>query len=116
MRYIRTKQGHVYKRLYKDGALNRGVGYIVEGVIMPYGEDIIKESDAIEELCDEFVLAKVDFIVLNKEHTQFRFKGKDEWLDITEIESKRGIYGAIWTDKGLIYVAKMNKKGELELL
>ena len=25
-------------------------------------------------------------------------------------------YGAIWTDKGLIYVAKMNSNGELELL
>ena len=26
------------------------------------------------------------------------------------------IYGAIWTDKGLIYVAKMNDKGELCLI
>lgn len=26
------------------------------------------------------------------------------------------VCGAIWTDKGLIYVAKMNEKGELELL
>jgi hypothetical protein len=26
------------------------------------------------------------------------------------------IYGAVWTDEGLIYVAQMNKKGELELL
>jgi len=26
------------------------------------------------------------------------------------------IYGAIWTDKGLIYVAKMNDKGEFELI
>jgi hypothetical protein len=26
------------------------------------------------------------------------------------------LYGAIWTSKGLIYVAKMNKEGELELL
>ena len=26
------------------------------------------------------------------------------------------IKGAIWTDKGLIYVAKMNDKGELELI
>lgn len=26
------------------------------------------------------------------------------------------LYGAIWTNKGLIYVAKMNDKGELELL
>ena len=31
-------------------------------------------------------------------------------------DKKIQIYGAIWTDKGLIYVAKMNKKGELELL
>ena len=28
----------------------------------------------------------------------------------------KAIYGAIWTDKGLIYAAKMNDKGELELL
>ena len=27
-----------------------------------------------------------------------------------------GVYGAIWTSKGLIYVAKMNDKGELELI
>ena len=26
------------------------------------------------------------------------------------------LYGAIWTDKGLIYVAKMNEDDELELL
>ncbi len=26
------------------------------------------------------------------------------------------IYGAIWTEKGLTYVAKMNDEGELELL
>ena len=25
-------------------------------------------------------------------------------------------YGAIWTDKGLIYIARMNIKGDLELL
>ena len=29
---------------------------------------------------------------------------------------KYNIYGAIWTDKGLIYVAKMNDKGDLELI
>ena len=25
-------------------------------------------------------------------------------------------YGAIWTDKGLIYVARMNEEGKFELL
>ncbi len=29
---------------------------------------------------------------------------------------KTSIYGCIWTSKGLIYVAKMNDKGELELI
>ena len=29
---------------------------------------------------------------------------------------ERKIYGCIKTDKGLIYVAKMNEKGELELI
>ena len=35
---------------------------------------------------------------------------------ITDEMIKEGIYGAIWTSKGLIYVAKMNDKGELCLL
>jgi hypothetical protein len=65
-----------------------------------------KKSDTIEELCEEFVMVNnscfttpqiIDFIQLDM------YKGED-------------IYGAIWTDKGLIYVAKMNQEGKLELL
>ena len=65
--------------------------------------EIIKQADAIKELCDEFVMIS---------------DGKHK-LDIgchSYGDEKIQIYGAIWTDKGLIYVAKMNKKGELELL
>lgn len=117
MKYIRTKQGHIYKRLYKDGALNRGVGYIVQGVIMPFGEDVIEESDTIEELCDEFVYKYV-----NPYHQ--KTKPCYELVDMTlenmkgtmEMTSGATFYGAIWTDEGLIYVAKMNNKGEFELL
>ena len=32
------------------------------------------------------------------------------------VRTKDTEYGAIWTDKGLIYVAKINEKRELELL
>ena len=32
------------------------------------------------------------------------------------LATQKEVYGAIWTDKGLIYVAKMNEKRELELL
>lgn len=127
MKYIRTKQGHIYKRLYKDGALNRGVGYIIQGAIMPFGEDVIKESDTIEELCDEFI----DTSELKTTNTggwlydEFDSKNKcliyyveDEirTIPLNEFEDLSKIYGAIWTKEGLIYVAKMNKKGKFKLL
>ena len=74
--------------------------------------DILKQSDTIEELCDEFCL-------LGNDGTKLVYNISD-WLDLKEkILSNKAwieIYGAIWTDKGLIYVAKMNEKGELELL
>ena len=65
-----------------------------------------KQVDTIEELCDEFVL-------INK-------KDKMHFIDVLSPDlydcKNFVIYGAIWTDKGLIYVAKMNSKGELKLL
>lgn len=48
--------------------------------------EIVKQSDFIEELCDEF------------------------------IKKDNEIYGAIWTKSGLKFVAKVIKKIELELI
>lgn len=67
--------------------------------------NVLKQADTIEELCDEFVC----------------FENKMTFHNLETITSSCNlkhltIYGAIWTDKGLIYVAKMNDKGELELL
>ena len=79
-------------------------------------------AETIEELCDRFVLAGTDIIFINKDHTKYRFEGEYdnesdyEWFDITETEIIKGIYGAIWTEWGLKYVAKMNEKGEFKLL
>lgn len=67
-----------------------------------------KVADTIDELCDEFV--GVDKTCENG-HQLLRaipYKCANFW--------NGGVYGAIWTDKGLIYVAKMNDKGELELI
>lgn len=84
-------------------------------------EDIdIKEykqvANTIEELCDEFV-------VFDKEQPNGKllyYRGfenlKNEFVDFENDKCKVEIYGAIWTSKGLIYVAKMNEKGELELI
>ena len=69
---------------------------------------ILKGADTIEELCDEFVIFNSNGICVGIIGDYKTAKYKCPY--------KSTIYGAIWTDKGLIYVAKMNDKGELELL
>lgn len=65
---------------------------------------ITHQADTIEELCDEYV-------VVDKEDNCHHLTLKIELYDTIDYE----IYGANWTDKGLIYVAKMNEKRELEV-
>lgn len=73
-------------------------------------KDIIKEADTIKELCDEFVVEYED-----GNHLAY---SELEWAKDKALRSNKKyiIYGAIWTSKGLIYVAKMNDKGVLELI
>ena len=77
----------------------------------------IKVANTIEELCDEFVYEKQGYETPQRCYQN----NSDDWFDersirrLTEKEVLT-IKGAIWTDKGLIYVAKMNDKGELELI
>lgn len=66
---------------------------------------IINQADTIEELCDEFV-------AIDKETGH---KDLVDYFDYNSLE-KNEYYGAIWTGWGLKYVAKMNEKGELELI
>ena len=88
---------------------------------------LLKKADTIEELCDEFVCTggKGRNSFLSPEYKNFDEEGypTDTYEEGILNAIRRGVnyinyvwYGAIWTDKGLIYVAKMNKKGELELL
>lgn len=80
-------------------------------------EEVTKElpqTDTIEELCDEF-------IVLGIFENQIgcccdTFDEAKELKDYVELPQEQIIYGAIWTDKGLIYVAKLNEKGNWELI
>ena len=67
-------------------------------------------ADTIEELCDEFVQEYPQASGIG--HLQTRGFNEAKSWNICDFK----VYGAIWTDKGLIYVAKMNEKGELELL
>ena len=109
MKYIRMKNGTI-KTQYDT--------------IRP--QFVVKRADTIEELCDEFVLYYMDLNEQSDKDTFYPYaqyercgnvwqKDKKNIIEKT-IKGHHTLYGAIWTDKGLIYVAKMNDKGELELL
>lgn len=109
--YLRTKDGKIYKTLgdYMQSDLpptKMRVENVVKGwhIIIPKSK-IVKQSNTIKELCDEFV---------------YKVKGGGRFIDdelANEFDAFESVHGAIWNDKGLIYVAKMNNnKGDLELL
>lgn len=126
MKYIRTKDGiyesakqQIVKRYDSEGNLfATSIDTSTNSLISIY-EDIIKQADTIEELCDELVV-----IPYADEPCQKIRPQNDGFHNVKELlkfydDNMTGVfslYGAIWTDKGLIYVAKMNEEGELELL
>jgi len=104
MKYIRTKDGIFEVNWFDADEFGDENGE-------PHSNcEIEQEADTIEELCDEFV-----WISPKNEHAI-----NHSPIGVQRIHKRTNpeleIYGAIWTDKGLIYVAKMNDKGELELL
>lgn len=109
MKYIRTKDGRIIKiGEQTDVGYEKGTFEIHNkaGIVASYEPiEVLKQTDTIKELCDEFVGIN---------------DGKPQMLRFVPYACAQywngGVYGAIWTDKGLIYVAKMNKNGELELI
>ena len=114
--YIRTKN-----RIYKvfESPLNDDEDFVY---VAPNGciseTDIINQSENLEELCDCIIVLdnKADLslpLVFNcygskafYEHIMKRYKKEKGFI----------FYLGIWTNKGLIYVAKMNESGDLELI
>lgn len=89
--------------------------------------EVIKQAETIEELCDDFIGVldngngshiwyDEEYLAITEWETQeelsaLKFKYAKANLSLNEI-----LYGAIWTSKGLIFVAKKNEEGKLELL
>lgn len=116
--YVRITSGHILKIKNKQKRLNGEYDTWYCGrnssILYDFNHDVIvKEADTIEELCDEIV------IVENGSHSipAYIEEAINRFMEDCEFGNNNiQIYGAIWTDKGLIYVAKMNDKGELELI
>lgn len=125
MKYIRTKD-----KIFDTTALDKYISVeprfiIVENqlivldlrnknAIKNHGE-VVKQADTIEELCDAFVWQGIVFEGKIKNNCLIEPSYEELETPIDTEMIKEGIYGAIWTDKGLIFVARMNNKGELEL-
>ena len=105
--YIRTKDG-IYK---VESETCHKQGYFIdryeEDVILK--KQVIKQSENLEELCDRFV-------VMDKETKEVM--NIVSFLEYAKLWSycKYNIYGAVWCEWGLKYVAKMNDKGDLALI
>lgn len=134
-KYIRTietlstpsgvKQRHY---IYKVDETDKTISFDRPGITTIYSKNeksltefvksCVKSADTIEELCDAFVM-----FCPNAPRRKIRVYEIIRSISLYSKRDKRWggnmvdkVYGAIWTDKGLIYVAKLNEEGELELL
>lgn len=118
MKYIRTKDG-IY-RVLQYGSVKKH--YVIVAIGLGHKvidtSEIIKQADTIEKLCDEFVIDGNVHIRLGLK--KFPFVREYMGFSTAKQDKKNfencDLFGAIWTPKGLVYVAKMSEKGELELL
>lgn len=106
MRYVRTKE--------TDCCIIDTIKYkeiTGEDCFIPKKE-IVDEANTIEELCDEFIVVSDNCkrpIISALPFNELKLYAKNR-------TKYANCYGAIWTEWGLKYIAKMNDKGELELL
>lgn len=114
MKYVRTKDGRIYEVAHgikRYGHENSVLVFIDGFLVDVYEMGIIeRQAEAIEDLCDEFVGVDND----NVRNAQF-MKPFDYYMRSLNPKDV-SLYGAIWTDKGLIYVSKINEEGRWELL
>lgn len=117
--YIRTKDG-VYKVSYLNAyATHKRKGEtLLEGYKTAYikNENIIAQSENLEELCDLFIDEETKTIFHKHNGYVINWKTNMVYSLKALSESYHSVKGAIYTSKGLIYVTKMDDEGELCLL
>lgn len=110
MKYIRTKANQIIA--YDEKAKKEDLP-----MILNYPKQIIAQADTPEELCDEFVFV-LNHSEIGKENEYMMIKKSNlEYFKLLVKDIKNSaLYGAIWTDKGLIYVTKLDEKGDCNLI
>lgn len=123
MRYIRTKENEFieihskqeYEKVHPEFIDNDTFNYDKWFALVTKDIDILKVADNLNELFDNFVVEYT-----NGEHTMFHdFYHLQRHYELynQSYHNVAGRYGCVWiAGKGLIYKAKMNKEGNLELI
>lgn len=108
--YVRTKS-----RVYKLADLKDGKALVWRGYELACirEKSILKKAGSVAELCDEYV---VRYAKRSGGRSFVSRCGDPKKVAMLHHIEDCDICGAIWTEKGLIIVAKMNKEGDLELL
>lgn len=107
MKYIRTEGDKIIGYDENSSELDKPT-------ILHYPNKIVKEADAIWKLCNKFVFETLNGMEIRTSYTECKAY-ISRYKKVYPSFIKKA-YGAIWTAKGLIYVAKMSEKGEFELL
>lgn len=118
--YIKTKKA-IYKVLDVDYKNNTKVYHTATKTFTK--RLVLKEAKTIEELCDVFFIvdnrgkSKPEIVDLLDEDGEYdSIIDFQTYKNVCYIQHNIDLYGAIYTDKGLIYVAKMNDERVFELL
>lgn len=109
--YIRTKDGRIIDTTkIVTGSKHMDFATNDESFREIFKTEPLAKSESLEELCDEFIY--------DYGKDKDRFKNDKLALKILKANNndKVNIYGCIWCEFGLKYIAKLNSKGELELL
>lgn len=117
MRYIMTKDGRIFdtsRICIPYQIVDNWIDFNSQGRF-----EIAKEADAIEELCDEFIVWEESYstplTMSMREKEKYKQMKKIILLGLlTRLNCWMKL--GVWTDKGLIYVAKLNDEVEWELI
>lgn len=114
-KYIRTKKYGICEITHEDKRTIHYENSLVSGCL--WKDDVEYQiADTIEELCDEVCCDNKVQLLVNIYTNETKAQMIRNTVEQLFYKGKKDVYGAIWTDKGLIFVACMNDKGELELL
>lgn len=118
MKYIRTKYGEIFK-VRKESTVDGKKYYDIyhKDNLLPIIEyHVIAQADTIEELIDDYVSVSKCCRLFDGMNENIGDVVTANYVKQKANLEAEDIYGAIWTDKGLIYVAKMNENGKMVLI